>query len=27
VTPMYVLGHSLGMWKGLGKLAQARLDL
>jgi glycosyltransferase involved in cell wall biosynthesis len=27
VTPLYVLGHSLGMWKGLGKLAQARLGL
>lgn len=25
VTPFYALGHGLGMWKGLGKLVQARL--
>jgi glycosyltransferase involved in cell wall biosynthesis len=25
VTPLYLLGHGLGMWKGLGKLVQARL--
>jgi hypothetical protein len=25
VTPLYAVGHALGMWKGLGQLVRGRL--